>query len=321
MRLAFVIPPPNVGGDVADRAFDLGRRLVARGHSVEIVPFIAGHPGALPPRRQEADALVLFPGPVRAGERDLPASMDRIVRVVIADSRRPGSLPESGLTLVFETQEERARFDRVARRPRSSEVIGAGVEVAPEAGESEVLLALKGLGAYLFLAGPLEARDGYAVTVDAFLRAEREGRTPVTLVLVGRGRMSLGENVHVRQLGELSDAARDQAIRGALAALVPSRREALAPSALLAWRLGRPVIAHGPSEVMRGLLGRANGGIVCERGEELAAALELLRTEPALGHALGRQGRDYLEAHHAWPVVLEKWESLLARVAAGGAAA
>ena len=288
---------------------------------MHIFPVIPEPPGALSPHRQDFDALVLFSCLARTEGHGISLPPHRVVQVVV-DSRHPATLREHDETLVFDTPEERSRFERLAGGARSSgEVIGPGVLVAPETSAGEAPLALKGLGSYLLLAGPLQARDGYAVTVDAFLRAEREGPAPLTLVLVGHGRISLGENVQVRQLGDLSDAARDQAIRGALAVLVPSRREGLAPLALQAWSLGRPVIAHGPSEVMRGLVARANGGVACARGEELAAALDLLAAEPDLADALGRQGRDYLSAHHAWPVVLKKWESLLARVAAGGAAA
>ena len=317
MRLGFVTPRSEVRGDAASRASDLGRRLVARGHSVEVFPVLSPAPGTFPLHRSDLDALVFFSCPARPEQHGFSLPPHRVV-VVVTGSQCP-TLPEPGATLVFDTPEEQARLAPDAHL--RGEVIGPGVELGPEACDDEAPLALKGLGHYLLLCGPLEAKDGYAVTVDAFLRAEREGGAPVTLVLVGRGRISLGENVHVRQLGDLSEAARDHAIRGALAVLVPARREALAPSALLAWRLGRPVVAHGRSEVMRGLVVRANGGIACETGEELAAALELLAADPGLGAALGRQGRDYLKAHYSWPVVLKKWERLLASVATGGAEA
>ena len=56
-------------------------------------------------------------------------------------------------------------------------------------------------------------------------------------------------------------------------------------------------------------------------GEELAAALEFLRRRARARRRAGAQGREHLAAHHAWPVVLEQWESLLRRVAPRGAAA
>lgn len=253
---------------------------------MEIVPVIRGPLGALPHAWSDFDALVFFSCAGWVEELGPRLPEERIVSVDL-------EAPE----------------------------IGPGVELAPETSPGEAPLGLRGLGNYLLLTGPLDAQDGYAVTVDAFLRAEREGRTPLTLVLVGRGRISLGENVHVRHLGDVSDAARDEAMRGALAVLVPSRREAVSSAALQAWNLGRPVVAHGPSGVMRRLVTRAQGGVVCETGEELAAALEVLAAEPSLADALGRQGRAYLAAHHAWPVVLDEWESLFARIAAKRGAA
>ena len=123
------------------------------------------------------------------------------------------------------------------------------------------------------------------------------------------------------KLGDLSEAAKEQVVAVALAVLVPARRESLAPAALQAWSLARPVIAHGAGEVMRGLVARANGGAACETERRARGRARGPGGEPPLADALGRQGRDYLAAHHSWPVVLEKWETLLARVAAGGAAA
>ena len=242
--------------------------------------------------------------------------------LVPGDSRPPVTLRDPGVSVVVDTPEEQVRLlGNATSESGRGVVIGPGLELSPETRRSEAPAALQGLAGYVVLAGPLDARDGFAMAVDAFLRAERESRAPLTLVLIGRGRISLGENVHVRQLGDLSEAAKEQVIAGALAVLVPARRESLAPAALQAWSLARPVIAHGAGQVMRALVARANGGAACETGEELAATLEVLAADPPLADALGRQGRDYLAAHHSWPVVLEKWETLLARVAAGGAAA
>ncbi|HVQ30430.1 MAG TPA: hypothetical protein VMV21_12655 [Vicinamibacteria bacterium] len=361
MNLAFVLPrygPEGEGG--AERARDLGSRLVAQGHSLEIwstaaldpvtwenvldtgtteeegitvrrfsvtsaeeaeVPLVSGLLEHVRRHRRELDVAVFFSSPAWAETHGLLLAPEGSVLVARGGRHRmpPGGC---GARVVFDTPEEQAAEEAVAEGPRPrSEVIGSGVDLGVEPARTEAPEALKGLGRYVVLVAPLEARDGCAVTVDSFLRAEREGRMPVTLVLIGRGRISLGENVHVRQLGDLSGTAQDQATRGSLAVLVPSRLEVVAPSALRAWRVGRPVIAHGPSHVMRGVVARANGGVSCATGEELAAALELLAAEPALADVLGRQGRAHLEAHHAWPVVLQKWESLLRRVASRGAAA
>jgi glycosyltransferase involved in cell wall biosynthesis len=371
LKLGFVVPHYAAEGDwtAPEPARDVGTRLAARGHSVEVLtttalesrtgesvlpagattgegvtvrrfpvtrvreedgryiggvaaPGIAAH---LDRHRRDWDALVFVSRACWAAAHGLRLRPTRTV-LAAADSHLevcPGldgvaEILRVPAALVLDTPEQQRLVERVAGGERvPGEPIGPGVDLAPHEGPGETPAALKGLGPYVLLAGPLEARDGYAVTVERFLRASRDGGAPLTLVLVGRGRISLGESVQVRQLGDLSEAATRAVVRGALAVLVPSRREALAPSALLAWSLGRPVLAHRPGVVMRGLVARAGGGVACASDDELAAALDLLVAEPALAKALGAQGHDHVAGHHSWPVVMEEWERLLARVAAG----
>ena len=140
-------------------------------------------------------------------------------------------------------------------------------------------------------------KDGCAVLVEQFLRYQRAVRSPLSLVLLGRGRVELHESAHVRVLGDLAAAERRRVIASALAVLVPTRREALAPLCLEAWRESRPVLATRPSTVMRGVR-RANGrrpGLprlrrAVGRPRPAGAGARCSRT------ALGRSGRRALEA-------------------------
>lgn len=351
---------PEGGSEAEGRPRDLAQRLRERGHSVEILtttavdprtwenvldattsdsggttvrrfpvsrvdgagaPIVRGLLEHLRHHRRDFDAALYFADFSWAQDHGLTFSPEANV-LVPGETGCPVAERLHGVTVVVDTLEEQVRLgESPSSESRRSVVIGPGVALPPEPMRSEAPSALQGLAGYVVLAGPLEARDGFALAVDAFLRAERESRAPLTLVLIGRGRISLGENIHVRHLGDLSEAAKEQVIAGALAVLVPARREFLAPAALHAWSLARPVIAHGAGQVMRALVARANGGAPCETSEELAAALEVLAADAPLADALGRQGRGYVAAHYSWPVVLEKWEALFSRVAARGAAA
>jgi len=98
---------------------------------------------------------------------------------------------------------------------------------------------------------------------------------------------------------------------------MPSRHESLSMVVLESWMMQRPVLVNGDCEVLRGQVLRADGGLYYRRYEEFAAAMDLLLQEPALAERLGRQGQAYFEANYAWPRILEKYERLLARAAAG----
>jgi glycosyltransferase involved in cell wall biosynthesis len=83
---------------------------------------------------------------------------------------------------------------------------------------------------------------------------------------------------------------------------------------LEAWWAGRPVLANGKCEVLRGQCRRANAGLYYSSYDEFAEALAILEGDPALRAALGRNGRRYFEENYAWDVVEKKYLDLLAGV-------
>jgi glycosyltransferase involved in cell wall biosynthesis len=225
--------------------------------------------------------------------------------------------------IVFDTPEERDVATRLLGRELSKAVVvGRGVAAAGAAPPREArAAATRGLGQYVAFAGRLEAQDGCAVLVERFLRFQRDGRSRLTLVLLGRGRVELHESPHVRTLGDLPEAEVRSLLGDARAVVLPSPREVLADCALVAWSLGRPLLVEARSEVMRRLVARVGGGLSFRGYDELAACLELVESEPLLAEAMGRAGRRAVADEHEWGVVLPRWEELLKRVGREGIAA
>jgi glycosyltransferase involved in cell wall biosynthesis len=118
-------------------------------------------------------------------------------------------------------------------------------------------------------------------------------------------------------MGVVPDGEKLAAVARSRALVMPSRHESLSMVVLEAWMMGRPVLVNGDCEVLRGQVLRANGGLYYRRYEEFAAAMNLLTTDPGLADCLGAQGRDYFQENYAWDRVMEKYERLLARAAAG----
>jgi glycosyltransferase involved in cell wall biosynthesis len=219
--------------------------------------------------------------------------------------------------VVFDTPEERDVAIRLlGRELPEAVVVGRGVaeEAAAAAPTDARVAAIRGLGAYVAFAGRLEARDGCAVLVERFLRFQRDGRSRLSLVLLGRGRVELHESPHVRTLGELPEAEVRALLGDARAVVLPSPREVLTEGALVAWGLGRPLLVDARSEVMRRLVARASGGLSYRGYDELAECLDLLEAEPALADAMGQSGRRIVRDEHTWAAVLPRWEELLERV-------
>jgi glycosyltransferase involved in cell wall biosynthesis len=219
--------------------------------------------------------------------------------------------------IVFNTAEERDLIERVTGNPGlPGDVVGTGIDGPRVVPVGEVASRLDLLGDYLVYVGRIEPEKGCAVMIDHFLRYQRESGSKLTLALIGRSTMEIAENVHLQALGVVTEAEKLAAIARARALVMPSRHESLSMVVLESWMMGRPVLVNGDCEVLRGQVLRADGGLYYRRYEEFAAAVEVLRQEPALADTLGRQGKAYFEANYSWEVVLRKYEALLARVAA-----
>ncbi len=223
--------------------------------------------------------------------------------------------------IVFNTPEERDLIERVTgNEALPGEVVGTGIDRPAAVPVDEVAPRLDLLGDYLVYVGRIEPEKGCAVMIDHFLRWQRETRATTTLALFGRSTMSFSENAHVRLMGVVPDGEKLAAIARARALVMPSRHESLSMVVLESWMMNRPVLVNGDCEVLRGQVLRANGGLYYRRYEEFAAALDLLVNEPGLADRLGRQGNAYFQENYAWERVMEKYERLLARAAAGKSA-
>ncbi|MGH9310343.1 MAG: glycosyltransferase, partial [Vicinamibacterales bacterium] len=90
---------------------------------------------------------------------------------------------------------------------------------------------------------------------------------------------------------------------------------------LEAWALGRPVLANGRCDVLKGQCIRSNAGLYYESYEEFAEALFSLESNGPLHARLGQNGREYFRRHYSWPVIERKYLDMLAQIGreAGGA--
>ena len=81
--------------------------------------------------------------------------------------------------------------------------------------------------------------------------------------------------------------------------------------AIESWALGRPVLANGLCDVLKGQCIRSNAGLYYENYAEFAETLSLLETSANLRTVLGTRGRDYFRRYYAWPVIERKYLEML----------
>ena len=118
----------------------------------------------------------------------------------------------------------------------------------------------------------------------------------------------------LRHLGFVDDRDKFDAIAAADLLIMPSYFESLSMVALEAWALGRPVLANGKCDVLKGQCIRSNAGLYYENYGEFLETLRALESRPQLASTLGRNGRRFYEDHYDWPVIERKYLDMLERL-------
>ncbi|HEX6464215.1 MAG TPA: glycosyltransferase family 4 protein, partial [Vicinamibacterales bacterium] len=134
------------------------------------------------------------------------------------------------------------------------------------------------------------------------------------LVLVGRAILDVPKHPRIHHLGFLDDRDKFDALAAADLLIMPSYFESLSMVALEAWALGRPVLANGRCDVLKGQCIRSNAGLYYETYEEFVEALYSLESNGPLNARLGRNGREFFRRHYAWPVIERKYLDMFERL-------
>src|SRR5205814_4756372 len=98
----------------------------------------------------------------------------------------------------------------------------------------------------------------------------------LTLVLIGHSILPVPAHPRIRHLGFLDDSDKFDALAAADLLIMPSYFESLSMVALEAWALGRPVLANGKCDVLKGQSIRSNAGLSYQSYSEFLAMLQLL---------------------------------------------
>ena len=99
-------------------------------------------------------------------------------------------------------------------------------------------------------------------------------------MLIGNTLLPIPQHPRIRHLGFLNDADKFDAMAAADVLIMPSYYESLSMVALEAWALGRPVLANGKCDVLKGQCIRSNAGLYYETYERVRRHARGDRTEP-----------------------------------------
>jgi glycosyltransferase involved in cell wall biosynthesis len=209
--------------------------------------------------------------------------------------------------LMFNSFEEREMIEHVTGRALPGVVVGIGSDV-PDCPEPSRFRQRFGIGGpFAIYVGRIDENKGCKELFDFFRRFTHQMPGSLQLVLVGQSILQVPSDSRVRYLGFLKDEDKFDAMAAADVLIMPSYYESLSMVALEAWALGKPVLANGKCDVLKGQALRSNAALFYESYGEFAETLSAITSSPSLGDALGRNGRRYFRDHYAWPVIERKY--------------
>jgi glycosyltransferase involved in cell wall biosynthesis len=217
--------------------------------------------------------------------------------------------------IMYNSYEERAMIQRIARNESvPGVVVGVGSDIPEHVAPARFRKKFDVRGPFAIYVGRIDENKGCGELFDNFQRYAREFPRGLSLALVGSPVMSIPRHPRIRHFGYLPDEDKFDAMAAADVLIMPSPYESLSMVALEAWALGRPVLANGRCDVLKGQCMRSNAGLYYENYDEFVESLYALESHGPLNAVLGGNGREYFRRHYAWPVIERKYLEMFDRL-------
>jgi len=217
--------------------------------------------------------------------------------------------------LMYNSFEERSMIQQVSGNTEvPGVVVGVGSNVPQRASGARFRQKFGIEERFIIYVGRIDENKGCKELFSYFQQYAAALPLGFSLVLVGRSILPVPDNPRIRHLGFLDEADKFDAMAAADLLVMPSYFESLSMVALEAWGMGKPVLANGRCDVLKGQCIRSNAGLYYETFEEFFEVLRLLRRDKRLSDTLGRNGREYFGRHYAWPVIERKYMDMLDRL-------
>ena len=154
--------------------------------------------------------------------------------------------------IMYNSFEERALIQHVSGRQGPGVVVGVGSEIPERTQPWRFKKKFNVKRPFAIYVGRIDENKGCKELFEYFERYAVMYPHGLDLVLVGAGHIPVPKHPRIRHLGFLSDEDKFDALAAADVLIMPSRFESLSMVALEAWALGKPVLANGRCDVLRG---------------------------------------------------------------------
>ena len=215
--------------------------------------------------------------------------------------------------LMYNSPEERRLIHTVSdNHGVPGVVVGIGSEI-PSRTQPERFRQKYGItGRFALYVGRIDQNKGCKELFSFFLGALQALPKGLQLVLIGKEMLPIPDHPRIRHLGFLDDQDKFDALAASDLLVMPSYYESLSMVALEAWALGKPVLANGKCEVLRGQCIRSQAGLYYETQAEFIETLRAISESRGLNAAFSANGRQFFQQHYAWPVIEQKYLDILA---------
>ena len=217
--------------------------------------------------------------------------------------------------IVYNSPEEKELINRVSGNDAvPGDVVGVGSEI-PERFEPQRTLDRLAIDGTLFrLHRPPGREQGRAGAVRISTCAcWRRPEADLKLVLVGKAYVPVPEDADIIHVGFQENQEKFDLLAGAEFLVMPSQFESLSMVALEAWAIGKPVLANGRTEVLRGQCRRSHAGLWYSDYDEFRETFLALSRDPGLRERLGANGKMFFRANYSWDVIEAKYLEIISR--------
>jgi glycosyltransferase involved in cell wall biosynthesis len=210
--------------------------------------------------------------------------------------------------IIYNSHEERELIQKVSNNAHVlGDVVGVGSEIPQRTYPADVRKKYFLNDRYLVYVGRLDENKGVPELLTFFARLQEEGGTELSLVLAGKSQIPLPDLPKIRYLGFVSEKEKFDLLAGSEFLVIPSQFESLSMVALEAWAMGKPVLANGRTEVLRGQCRRSRAGLWYRDYEEFREVVGLLENDASLCSSLGQNGKLFFSRNYSWPEIERKY--------------
>lgn len=220
---------------------------------------------------------------------------------------------------IFMTPEERDFIHRQFNNQQIPHtVLAMGItqpppdQLALSAAEVQTLAKLE--KPFVLYIGRIDKHKGCNALIDYFMRYKTIHQNDHKLVLIGPSSLIIAPHEDVIYLGRVSEAFKWALIEKMHFLVMPSKFESLSIVILEAWLCKKPVLINNNTPVLRGQLGRSQGGLGYNDEAEFVRHSHELFTNPDLQKACGEAGYQFVQENYSWQYIIDGYQEFAARI-------